>query len=855
MSTQIASDITMPDKATSNVAGADVSKRSLDWRRSGLSTAEAQERLKQVGPNCLEEEKHSAWRRFLLCFWGPIPWMIEVAAALSIAVEHWPDFFIITFLLVANAVIDYWNEHKASSALDALKNQLAMKARALRDGQWNEIEAKDLVPEDVIRVRLGDVIPADATLVEGEYLSVDQAALTGESLPVSRKVGDQVYSGSVAKQGEMIARVDKTGSHTFFGKTAKLVEGAGNVSHFQQTVMQIGNFLIVLSVGLSIILTCVQLVRGAPFLELLQFVLILVIASIPVAMPTVLSVTMALGALALARQKAIVSKLQSIEELAGVDVLCSDKTGTLTKNQLSLGDPILFEAASPEQCVIAGALASKIEDHDAIDTAIVGALEDPSSLQSYEVLQWHPFDPVNKRTEVKVQMPDGSTTYFSKGAPQVILDLCTPDDEQRKHAETTVNHMAQKGFRTLSVASSTDQKSWKLLGILPLFDPPRDDSAETIQNAKDLGLSVKMITGDNLAIGTETSGQLGMGTHLVAAKHAFPADMDPDNVSPEMGEAIEKADGFAEVFPEHKYAIVKSLQKRKHYVGMTGDGVNDAPALKQADVGIAVSGATDAARAASDLILTAPGLSTVIRAIELSRQIFQRMMSYTIYRVAMTIDIMFFVTLSMIFFNFTPLSALMIVLLTLLDDVPIMAIAYDNAVFGKKPSRFKMRQLFTVASGMGILSVVQTFGLLAVCWGFMNNPEWQKWFQERLGTSMTQDHIQSIMFLQLVAGGHFLLFLTRTRGLFFSLPFPSWQLSSAVLGTQFVACVMCGFGILVPTLTWELIGLVYLYNIAWMFLLDYVKLGIYEYFHIARRQKRHERFLDRMNRTLHSHTN
>lgn len=844
--------ITEPPKAT--IEAADIAKRSLDWRHTGLSVVEAQERLKQVGPNCLEEEKESTWRRIASCFWGPIPWMIEVAAILSIAVRHWPDFFIITFLLIANAVIDYWNEHKASNALNALKSQLAMKARALRDGIWHEIEASELVPDDVIRIRLGDVIPADATLVEGEYLSVDQAALTGESLPVSRKVGDQVYSGSIAKQGEMIARVDKTGSHTFFGRTAKLVEGAGNVSHFQQTVMQIGNFLIVLSVGLSIILTCVQLVRGAPFLELLQFVLILVIASIPVAMPTVLAVTMALGALALARQKAIVSKLQSIEELAGVDILCSDKTGTLTKNQLSLGDPILFEAQSPQQCIIAGALASKSEDHDAIDTAVLNALDDPTVLQSYQIQEWHPFDPVNKRTEVKVQMPDGSTTYYTKGAPQVVLDLCNPSNEQRQQSDTTVNHMAQKGFRTLSVASSTDKKTWKLLGILPLFDPPRDDSAETIRSAIDLGLSVKMVTGDNLAIGTETSGQLGMGTHLIAAKYAFPKDMDPDHVPSEIGEGIEKADGFAEVFPEHKYAIVKSLQQRKHYVGMTGDGVNDAPALKQADVGIAVSGATDAARAAADLILTAPGLSTVIRAIELSRQIFQRMMSYTIYRVAMTIDIMFFVTLSMIFFNFTPLSALMIVLLTLLDDVPIMAIAYDNAVFGKKPSRFQMRQLFTVASGMGILSVVETFGLLAVCWGFMNNPEWQTWFQQHLGTSMNQQHIQSIMFLQLVAGGHFLLFLTRTRGLFFSLPFPSWQLTSAVLGTQLVAILMCGFGILVPHLPWELIGLVYLYNIVWMFVLDYVKMGIYEYFHIARRQKRHEKFLSRLNRTLHSHT-
>ncbi|MGD9128075.1 MAG: plasma-membrane proton-efflux P-type ATPase [Planctomycetia bacterium] len=832
----------------------EISRQSLDWRRDGLTSEEAKNRLTRFGPNCLEEEKESPWRRIASCFWGPIPWMIEVAAILSIAVKHWPDFFIIMFLLVANAAIDYWNEHKASSALSALKSQLAMKARALRDGVWGEIEARDLVPDDVIRVRLGDVIPADATLVDGEYLSVDQAALTGESLPVSRKVGDQVYSGSIAKQGEMIARVDKTGAHTFFGKTAKLVEGAGNVSHFQQTVMQIGNFLIVLAVILSIILTSVQLIRGADFLELLQFVLILVIASIPVAMPTVLSVTMALGAVALAKQKAIVSKLQAIEELAGVDVLCSDKTGTLTKNQLSLGDPILFEGSSSEQCVLAGALASKSEDHDAIDLAVIGALDDPSVLQSYEVLEWHPFDPVGKRTEVKVKMPDGSTTYYTKGAPQVILDLCSPNAEQREQSDTTVNHMAQKGFRTLSVASSTDKQNWKLLGILPLFDPPRDDSAETIQNAKELGLSVKMVTGDNLAIGTETSGQLGMGTHLIPAKHAFPEDMDPDHVPSDIGDGIEKADGFAEVFPEHKYAIVKSLQERKHYVGMTGDGVNDAPALKQADVGVAVSGATDAARAAADLILTAPGLSTVIRAIEFSRQIFQRMMSYTIYRVAMTIDIMFFVVLAMIAFNFTPLSALMIVLLTLLDDVPIMAIAYDNAVFGKKPSRFQMRQLFTVASGLGVLSVVQTFGLLAVCWGFMHNAEWQTWFHQHLGSAMTNDHIQSIMFLQLVAGGHFLLFITRTRGLFFSLPLPSWQLSSAILGTQMLAILMCGFGILVPSLPWELIGLVYLYNIAWMFVLDYVKLGIYEYFNMAHRPRRHRKFLHRLNSSLHSHT-
>lgn len=424
-------------------------QQASDLNSDGLTTAEAQQHFEKYGPNCLEQKKVPTWIKVLRGFWGPIPWMIEVAAILSLCVGHWLDFVIISFLLLFNAAIDYWNDHKATNALDALKSQLALKARVKRDGQWQEIEAKELVPGDVIRIRLGDVIPADARLIEGDYLSVDQAALTGESLPVSKAVDEVVFSGSAVKQGEMVAVVTAIGSETFFGRTAKLVGSAGNVSHFQKAVMRIGNFLIILAVGLAIVLSTVQIVRGEHFLEVLEFVLILVIASIPVAMPAVLSVTMALGAIALSKEKAIVSKLQAIEEMAGVDILCSDKTGTLTKNQLTLGEPILFEAKDPQQCILAGSLASKEEDNDAIDLAVIGGLDDPSVLNSYNQTKFIPFDPTSKRTEGIITRPDGTTARYTKGAPQVVLGMCNPTSEVQDAVNKAVNTQAQKGYRTL----------------------------------------------------------------------------------------------------------------------------------------------------------------------------------------------------------------------------------------------------------------------------------------------------------------------------------------------------------------------------------------------------------------------
>jgi H+-transporting ATPase len=802
--------------------------KTLQTSTSGLTGDEAKQRLEKYGPNAIVAKEQSLLRKLLAYFWGPIPWMIEVAAVLSLLVRHWIDFAIILVLLLYNAGIGFWQERKAANALAALKKGLAPKAHVKRDGAWSTVDAATLVPGDVVRLRLGEIVPADVTLIEGDYISIDQAALTGESLPVTKKVGDTAYSGSIAKQG------------TFFGRTAKLVATAGAKSHSQQAVMRIGDFLIITALALSLLLIGFELYRDvvveeswqwSDVVEILQFVLILVIASIPVAMPAVLSVTMALGALALSKKKAIVSRLQAIEEMAGVDVLCSDKTGTLTKNQLTLGDPVVFGDANAEACILGGALASKKEDEDAIDLAVIGGLKDASVLEGYTQTSFTPFDPVSKRTEASVTDSEGNSLKFTKGAPQVITAMSGLDADTAAKAKQAVDQMAAKGFRALGVARSKDDgTTWSFLGILPLFDPPREDSKETIREAREQGLEVKMVTGDDVAIASEISGQLGMGTHIRAANELFADGMDPSHLPDSAARAIETAEGFARVFPEHKYGIVKALQDRGHIVAMTGDGVNDAPALKQADCGIAVSGATDAARAAAALILTSSGLSVIITAIKEARQIFERIMSYTIYRVAMTIDIMFVVVLATI-------------ALALLDDVPIMTIAYDNTRVDEKPVRWHMGRVLSCSAVMGLLSVAQSFGLLLIGMAWIRDPALQSWI------AMDQAHLQTLLFLQLVAGGHLLLFVTRSKKSFLSHPLPSKQLFGAILGTQIFAVLMCGFGWLVPSVPWALIALVWVYVIVWMFVLDAAKLGLYRL--VENRAGHHRRLLETVNQPLH----
>src|SRR5438067_6196856 len=622
--------------------------------KTGLNAAQLQERLKKYGPNALAEEKKSALSVFLPYFWGPIPWMIEAAALMALIVRDWGDFTIIASLLLFNALLGFWEEHEASNALDALKSSLALKARALRGGKWEQVDAQTLVPGDIIRLYLGDVVPADCKLIQGDYISIDQSALTGESLPVTKKSGEDAYSGSVVKQGEMIALVTATGGNTFFGRTAKLVAGAGNVSHFQSAVMKIGNFLIILALVLVVILVASRLFDmrghydGAVLLRLAEIVLILLVASVPVAMPAVLSVTMALGARKLARSKAIVSRLESIEELAGVDVLCSDKTGTLTQNKLTLGESEPSSGVDAATLILMASLASRAADNDPIDLAVMDGLKDPSILKSYQQENYVPFDPVNKRTEATIKDASGKTFRVTKGAPQVILGLAQLSGSDFEKANQTVNNLDSHGYRTIGVAVAEGDSPWAFHGILPLLDPPRPDSKSTIARARAYGVKVKMVTGDNVAIARQIASELDMGTNIQPATELFPGDITKGQIPLDGAEKIDEADGFAQVFPEHKYAIVKILQENGHIVGMTGDGVNDAPALKQADVGIAVSGATEGARAAAALILTAPGSSVIIDGLAEGRRIFERMTSYVLYPIARTIPNIVFAVLASI---------------------------------------------------------------------------------------------------------------------------------------------------------------------------------------------------------------
>ena len=475
-------------------------EKQLGSSPDGLSQAEAQKRLIQYGPNEIEEKETNPFLKFLTYFWGPIPWMIEVAVILSAVAQHWPDFGIILLLLLANAVVGFWEEHQAGNAIAALKAKLAIKARVKRDGKWINPAARDLVPGDVIRVRLGDIVPADARLLEGDAVEVDQSALTGESLPATRKSGDAVFSGSIIRQGEIGALVYATGANTYFGKTAQLVQEAHTVSHFQRAVLKIGNYLIILAVVLVTVIIAVAIFRGDPILTTLQFALVLTVAAIPVAMPTVLSVTMAVGARLLAKKEAIVTRLSSIEELAGVDILCSDKTGTLTQNKLTLGDPFSVNDIPTDQVILNAALASRADDKDTIDLAVLGGLKDNQALQGYHVTHFQPFDPVHKRTEATVKDADGNEFKVAKGAPQVILELSANAAQVKPAAEKAVNDFAARGFRSLGVARAEGDGEWQFLGVLPLFDPPRDDAKATIATARQMGVSVKMVTGDALAI-------------------------------------------------------------------------------------------------------------------------------------------------------------------------------------------------------------------------------------------------------------------------------------------------------------------------------------------------------------------
>jgi H+-transporting ATPase len=778
----------------------------------GLSTSDAEGRLQQYGYNEIAEKKINPILKLLSYFWGPIPGMIEVAAILSAVVHHWEDFWIIVALLLLNAVVGFWQEHKADNAIEALKQRLALKARVLRDGKWTEVEARDLVPGDIVRVRLGVIIPADLKLIEGDYLLADESALTGESLPVEKHVSDVAFSGSIARQGEMNGLVVATGMNTYFGRTAKLVEEAETRSHFQKAVIKIGDYLIVLALALVALIFLVALFRHESMLETLQFALILTVAAIPAALPAVLSVTMAVGAIALAKKEAIVSKLVAIEEMAGMDVLCSDKTGTITQNKITVGEVEAFEGFTEIDVLLFGTLASREEDQDPIDDAIIAKFKESDERTgaptSYKVTAFAPFDPTSKRTVATLEDADGTRFKVAKGAPQAILSLIANHEVLGHHVDEQVDALASKGYRPLGVAKTVGDEEWRYVGLIGLYDPPREDSAETIETAQSMDVKVKMVTGDHTAIAKEIARQVHLGTTMM------PASSFLDKPDREARRIVEEIDGFAQVFPEHKYHIVELLQGKGHIVGMTGDGVNDAPALKKADAGIAVAGATDAAKSAADIVLTRPGLSVIIDAIKESRKIFQRMNSYAIYRIAETIRVLLFITLSILVFNFYPVTAVMIVLLAVLNDGAILSIAYDRTRYSHEPEAWNMSMVLGVATVLGIVGVLASFGLF--------------YLGEHI-FHLSREMIQSFMYLKLSVAGHLTIFVTRTRGRFWSFR-PAPVLLGAVLVTQLIATFIAVYGIFMAPIGWGWAVLVWGYAVAWFLFNDQVKLAAYRIF-------------------------
>ncbi|KZV27417.1 ATPase 8, plasma membrane-type [Dorcoceras hygrometricum] len=813
----------------------------LKCTREGLTSDEGNKRLEIFGYNKLEEKKESKLLKFLGFMWNPLSWVMESAAIMAIALANgggkppdWQDFVGIIVLLIINSTISFIEENNAGNAAAALMAGLAPKTKVLRDGNWSEQEASILVPGDLISVKLGDIIPADARLLEGDPLKIDQSALTGESLPVTKHPGDGVFSGSTCKQGEIEAVVIATGVHTFFGKAAHLVDSTNNVGHFQKVLTAIGNFCICsIAVGMLIEIVVMYPIQRRRYREGIDNLLVLLIGGIPIAMPTVLSVTMAIGSHRLSQQGAITKRMTAIEEMAGMDVLCSDKTGTLTLNKLTV-DKNLIEVfpknLDKETLLLLAARASRIENQDAIDASIVNMLSDPKEARAgITEVHFLPFNPVEKRTAITYYDSDGNWHRCSKGAPEQIIELCELKGDAKNKAHEIIDNFANRGLRSLGVArqivpEKTKESAggpWEFVGLLPLFDPPRHDSAETIRKALDLGVNVKMITGDQLAIGKETGRRLGMGTNMYPSSSLLGQSKDESIASIPVDELIEKADGFAGVFPEHKYEIVKRLQERKHICGMTGDGVNDAPALKKADIGIAVADATDAARSASDIVLTEPGLSVIVSAVLTSRAIFQRMKNYTIYAVSITIRIvMGFMLIALIWkFDFSPF---MVLVIAILNDGTIMTISKDRVKPSPVPDSWKLKEIFATGVVLGTYMAIMTvvFFYLASDTDFFTET-----FHVKSIRGNT-DELTAALYLQVSIISQALIFVTRSRSWSF-VERPGLLLVSAFMIAQLVATIIAvyaswGFA-RIEGIGWGWAGVIWIFSIITYFPLDILK--------------------------------
>lgn len=780
--------------------------------------------------------------------------MIWIAILIELIRLAFIDLAILLFLQFINGFVG-WNEEKnAGNAIEALKRSLAPRAKVKRDGVWESIESPNVVIGDRVNIKLGDIIPADMRLGPG-YAEIDQAALTGESLAVTRYEGDVVYQGSICKRGDLECIVVAVGANTFFGKTSSLVGQVNQRGNFQKVILKVTAVLMVISLVLVAIIFGVVLGKGNDFLETLSICVVILVASIPVAMQVVCSTTMAVGARALARRKAIVSRLNSIEELAGMQILCSDKTGTLTKNELTVQSPTLMGKFTVQDIFMNAGLASKRElgSQDAIDKCITeyAVHKCGISFADYEEENFIPFDPKIKRTEATVRNTrTGATFKVSKGAPQVVLAMAE-DPSIEEDVTNQVNDLASRGYRTIGVARSDIEGQWVFTGLIPLYDPPRDDTKETIAKAIQMEVKVKMITGDQIAIAKETAHLLNMGDKI------FNSELLSEEATAVQREylttIIEEADGFAEVFPEHKFAIVKMLQDLGRRVGMTGDGVNDAPALKKADVGIAVEGATDAARAAADIVLTSAGLSVIIEAIYRARKIFQRMKNFCTYRIACTIQLLIFFFISMVSFdpndyachgvggcgdlpNTFSLPVVALVIITVLNDGTIISIAYDRVTVSKKPDQWDLFLIYVNACTLGGIAFVSSLILLLLGLDNMAGDDPNALLDGFGIKAFEYGELLTCIYLKVSLSDFMTVFTARTSSWFFTRTPGKVLLAAAGIAT-FAATIMSVYWFLdvnagsgdsgkipnMKSVSWGLAMWVWGYNLIFMVLQDVVK--------------------------------
>ncbi|KAH9734184.1 ATPase 11 plasma membrane-type-related [Citrus sinensis] len=818
---------------------------TLKCNQEGLSTEAAEQRLSIFGSNKLEEKRESKILKFLGFMWNPLSWVMEAAAIMAIVLANgggkppeWQDFIGITTLLLINSTVCFIQENNAGAASAALMARLAPKSKVLRDGRWKEEDAAILVPGDVISVKLGDIIPADARLLEGDPLEIDQSALTGESIPVSKGPGDCVHSGSTCKQGEIQAVVIATGIHTFLGRAVHLVDTKNHI------LTAVGKYCIC-SIALGLILEIIVMyaVQHREYRTGLDNLLVLLIGGIPIAMPTVLSVTMAIGSKRLSRQGVITKRISAIVEMAGMDVLCCDKTGTLTLNKLTVDKnliEIFAKGVDADTVVLMAARASQVENLDVIDAAIVGMLADPKKTRAdIQEVHFLPFDPTGKRTALTYIDSEGKMHRVTKGAPEQILNLVHNKSEIGRRINAVIDKFAERGLRSLAVAyqevpdgsKESSGSPWQFIGLIPLFDPPRHDSAETIRRALNLGLSVKMITGDQLAIAKETGRRLGMGTNMYPSSALLGQDRDESIVALPVDELIEKADGFAGVFPEHKYEIVKRLQARKHICGMIGNGINDAPALKKADIGIAVADAIDAARSAADIVLTEPGLNVIITAVLNSRAIFQRMKNYTvrIYAVSGTIHIGFAFRLLALIWQFNFPSFMVLIIAILNDGAIITTISKDRVRPSPHPEKWNLTEIFVTGSILGGYLAMMT---VIFFWTAYKTD----FFPRTFGVSSLNEKdvddwrkLASAVYLQVSSISQANVFVTRARSWSYvecPVPFLALAFFVAQLIATLIAVYATWSFATIEGIGWGWAGVIWLYNIIFYIPLDFIKFFI-----------------------------